>query len=75
MYYKRHLLGIVHNLFDHYMAVKYRGLNASVITANMINKLSESQRLLVVNSKSDPEIQYRVDMDLCIYLIISLLST
>ena len=65
LYYKRRLLSIAHNCFDHYIAVKYRGLNASVITANMINKLSESQRLFAVGSKSDPDIQYRVDMDLC----------
>ena len=56
LYYKRRLLSIAHNRFDHYIAVKYRGMNASVITANMINKLSESQRLFVVASKSNPDI-------------------
>ena len=65
LYYKRHLLSIAHNRFDRYIAVKYRGLNASDITANMINKLSGSQRLFAVGSKSDPDIQYRVNMDLC----------
>lgn len=42
LYYKRRLLSVAHNRFDHYIAVKHRGMNASVITANMINKLSES---------------------------------
>lgn len=27
MYYKRRLLSIAHNRFDHYIAVKYRGLH------------------------------------------------
>ena len=65
LYYKRRLLSIAHNRFDHYIAVKYRGMNASVIIANMINKLSKSQRLFVVVSKFNPDIQYEVDMDLC----------
>lgn len=65
LYYKRRLLSIAHNRFDHYIAVKYRGLNAAVIPANKISKLGNSQRLFAVASKSDPEIQYRVDMDLC----------
>ena len=39
-------------------------MNASVITTNMINKLSKLQRLFVVASKSDSDIQYKVDIDL-----------
>ena len=65
LYYKRRLLSIAHNRFDHYIAFKYRGLNAAVIPANKINKQGDSQSLFLVASKSDPEIQYRVDMDLC----------
>ena len=57
LYYKRHLLCIAHNCFDHYIAVKNRGLNASIITAYVINKLSGSQMLFAVNSKSETDIQ------------------
>ena len=65
LYYKRRLLSVAHNRFDHYIAVKYRGLNASIIPVNKINKQSNSQSLFVVASKSDPDAQYTVDMDLC----------
>ena len=59
------LLSIAHNRFDHYIAVKYRDLNAAIIPANKINVQGNSQTLFVVTSKSDSEIQYRVDMDIC----------
>ena len=65
LYYKRCLLSIAHNRFDHYIAVKYKGLNAAIIPANKINKQSDSQKLFVVASKTDPGVHYRVDMDLC----------
>ena len=47
LYNKRCLLSIAHNHFDHYVAVKYLGMNASVITANMINKINESKGCLL----------------------------
>ena len=65
LYYKKHLLSIAHNRFDHYIAVKYKGLNAAINPANKISKQSDSQKLFVVASKADPGIHYRVDMDLC----------
>ena len=68
LYYKKWLLSIAHNHFDYYIAVKYRDLDAGVIPANKINKQGDSQRLFVVVNKSDPEIKYKDDMDLCICL-------
>ena len=62
LYYKRRLLSIAHNRFDHYIAVKYK---AAIIPANKISKPSDSQRLLTVSSKTDSGVYYRVDMDLC----------
>ena len=65
LYYKKRLLSIAHNRFDHCIAVKYKGLNAAIIPANKISKPNDSQRLFTVSSKIDSGIYYRVDMDLC----------
>lgn len=65
VYYKRRLLSVAHNRFDHYIASKYKGLKATMIPANKIIKLDDSEVLFAVTSKSDPDVQYNVDMDLC----------
>ena len=38
IYYKRHLLSIAHNRFDHFIAKKYKGMNANAIPADKIHK-------------------------------------
>ena len=65
VYYKRGLLSVAHNRFDHYIASKYKRLKATMIPANKIIKQGDSEVLFMVTSKTDPDVQYNVDMDLC----------
>lgn len=58
-------MSVAHNRFDHYIASKYKGLKATMIPANKIIMQGDSEVLLIVTSKTDPDIQYNVDMDLC----------
>lgn len=46
LYYKRCLLSITHNCFDHFIALKYRGLNAAIIPTNTIDKQGDSKSCL-----------------------------
>ena len=64
IYYKRRLLSVAHNHFDHFIAKKYKGFNAHAIPVDKIHKRDDSPFQFIVGSKSDPSVTYDVDMEL-----------
>ena len=64
IYYKRRLLSVAHNRFDHFIAKKYKGFNAHAIPVDKIHKRDDSPFQFIVGSKSDPSVTYDVDMEL-----------
>ena len=64
LYHQRKLLSVAHNHVDHYVSVKYRGLNASKIPKEHIQQLPNDADQFLVKSKSDLDTTYLVDMAL-----------
>ena len=64
LYHQRKLLSVAHNRVDHYISVKYRGLNASKIPKEHIQQLPNGANQFLVKSKSDLDTTYLVDMAL-----------
>ena len=50
IYYKRRLLSVAHNRFDHFIAKKYKGFNAHAIPADKIHKRDDSPFQFIVGS-------------------------
>jgi len=64
LYHQRKLLSVTHNRVDHYISVKYRGLNASKIPKEYIEQLPNDEDQFLVKSQRDPDTTYLVDMAL-----------
>ncbi len=64
LYHQRKLLSVAHNRVDHYVSVKYRGLNASRIPKEHIEQLPNKEDQFFVKSSRDPDNTYLVDMSL-----------
>ena len=61
LYHQRKLLSMAHNRVDHYISVKYRGLNASKVPKEQIEQLPNNADQFLVKSKSDLDTTYLVD--------------
>ena len=51
LYHQRKLLSVAHNRVDHYISVKYRGLNASKIPKEHIEQLPNDADQFLVKLK------------------------
>ena len=61
MFYQRKLLSIAHCRFDHYVSLRFRGINASKIKQENIYTTDNSEQFKVVSSRDTDEV-YTVDM-------------
>jgi len=61
LYYQRKLLSIAHCRFDHYVSMKFRGINASKIKLENIYTTDNDDQFKVVSSRETGDV-YMVDM-------------
>ena len=61
LYYQRKLLCIAHCRFDHYVSMKFKGINASKIKLENIYTTDNNDQFKVVSSRDTGDV-YTVDM-------------
>ena len=64
IYYSRKLLSVAHNRMDRYVSLKFQGVKSAGISAEQIVKLDIDACTYLVNSQTEREVKYLVDMSL-----------
>ena len=63
-YYQHKLLSVAHNRLDHYIQVRFRGINTGKISKEHIKDIEGVKDQFYTKSRCDPDAEYQVDMAL-----------
>ena len=63
LYYRRKILSVAHNRFEHHISLKFQGIKCSGISESQIQQLDEPM-VHLMNSHSECGVKYQVDIKL-----------
>ena len=64
LYYTRKILSVAHNLYEHYISLKFQGIKCSGISVSQVQQLDEAKNTYLVSSQTECRVKYLVDKKL-----------